>query len=171
MPQAYLTKSVVEAAKPKKNNYYVVWDSAENPRQHAIKNFGLKVLPSGRKVFIYIYRMDGRKSNHTRITIGPLSDSLTVLKARRRAEDLQAEVLAAKKGEGPDPRTKQKELAATRIRRKATAEDRELANVAESWLKKKEALKRSANYILDIRRTLEREVFQERKNAGFPGWR
>lgn len=55
-----LTKTTVEAAQPKPERY-VIWDSE-------IKRFGLLVLPSGVKSFVYDYR--NRHGRKRRITIG-----------------------------------------------------------------------------------------------------
>lgn len=72
-----LSKRVVDATTPAKKDVYV-WDSA-------LKGFGLKVTPSGRKVYIVQYRMSGRKSRTRRVTLGR-HGSITAEDARRLAK-------------------------------------------------------------------------------------
>src|SRR5689334_19505226 len=75
---ASLTKRVVDAAKPRKERYFV-WCSA-------LPGFGLRVYPypSGRKVFVAQVRI-GRMQR--RVTIGVFG-AWTVDKARKRAEEI-----------------------------------------------------------------------------------
>lgn len=81
MPE--LTKSEVEKALPRESEYFI-WDS--NP-----PGFGVKIFPSGGKSFILQYRTPEGRSR--RLTIGKLSDSLTVDQARKLAKDKYREVL------------------------------------------------------------------------------
>ncbi len=89
-----LTKTVVEATKAGKKRVFI-WDSGDG----STKGFGLKVMPSGYKAFIYQYRMaGGRRAITQRYTIGELSTALTAAKAREIAEQLERDVAA-----GVDP--------------------------------------------------------------------
>ena len=81
MPE--LTKSEVEKAQPRESEYFL-WDS--NP-----PGFGVKIFPSGGKSFILQYRTPEGRSR--RLTIGKLSDTLTVDQARKVARDKYREVL------------------------------------------------------------------------------
>ncbi len=83
-----LTKRVVDAQTPDAERRYYVWDEQ-------IKGFGLLVLPSGVKSYIYQYRTpEGRER---RVTIGK-HGSLTPDEARDKAEDLR---VAVKNGRDP----------------------------------------------------------------------
>lgn len=87
MPQARLTKSVIDALPtPEKDTVY--WDLA-------LKGFGVKVTPKGRKVFIVLYR--SRHGVLRKYTIGPYG-AVTPHLARSEAQ----KVLAAK-ASGGDP--------------------------------------------------------------------
>lgn len=83
-----ITKRTVDAAE-KRDRRYIVWDTE-------IKGFGLLVLPTGVKSFLYNYRTpEGRER---RITIGQLSDALPPDMARARALQFARHVAA-----GNDP--------------------------------------------------------------------
>ena len=92
-----LTKAVVDAAKPGKERVFI-WDSGDG----SVKGFGLKVMPSGHKCFVYQYRMaGGRRAVTQRYTIGPYSvggRGLTMDAARKNAEQLERDVSS-----GTDP--------------------------------------------------------------------
>ncbi len=81
-----LTKSSIVAAEPREKDY-TVWDSE-------IRNFGVRVAPSGRKMFVYQYRFNRRSG---RLTLGS-ADVLSVTMAR----DLAREA-AVKISRGIDP--------------------------------------------------------------------
>jgi len=72
-----LTKRIVDAANPKDKDAYL-WDTS-------LKGFGLKVTPSGRKVYLVQYRLGGRKGRTRRITIGA-HGTLTTEEARAAAK-------------------------------------------------------------------------------------
>lgn len=72
-----------------KDTQYFAW--ADDP-----KGFGVKVFTSGAKSFVFQYRT--REGASRRYTIGKLSDTLTVDRARKLAKDLYRETLA-----GNDP--------------------------------------------------------------------
>lgn len=92
-----ITKKTVSAALPEKKSR-IVWDLE-------IKGFGLLVLPSGVKSFVYQYRTQENRSRRT--TIGQ-SHKLTADQARKKALGLQHEVV-----HGGDP------LAVRQANRKA----------------------------------------------------
>ena len=83
---AALTKRTVDAAKPRRERYFV-WCSA-------LPGFGLRVYPSDRKVFIAQVRV-GRIQR--RVTIGTYG-AWTVEKARKRAEEV---IRTASEGRDP----------------------------------------------------------------------
>lgn len=62
MATARITKRAVDAAKPRKADSYY-WDEE-------LSGFGLKVTPTGRKVYLVQYRLGGRKGRTRRVTIG-----------------------------------------------------------------------------------------------------
>ena len=78
-----LTKRIVDAAKPKEKDAYL-WDSS-------LKGFGLKVTPSGRKVYLVQYRLGGRKGRTRRVTIGA-HGTLTTEEARVAAKQSLGQV-------------------------------------------------------------------------------
>lgn len=76
-----ISKRVVDAAKPTEERF-IVWDDK-------LKGFGLLVLPSGVKSFIFDYRtVEGRKR---RVTIAKVG-GLTPDQAREKAEELSRQV-------------------------------------------------------------------------------
>ena len=81
-----LTKRVVDAAKPQARDYFL-WCSST-------PGFGLRVYPSGKKVFVAQVRV-GRTQR--RVKIGPFGP-FTVEQARKRAEEV---VRAASEGRDP----------------------------------------------------------------------
>lgn len=84
-----LTKRVVDEARPKEANFFV-WDDE-------LPGFGLRVWPSGRKVYVLQYRTSGRSH---RVNLG-LHGVLTPEEARRLAIRTLAGLL-----EGKDPQEK-----------------------------------------------------------------
>ncbi|MBT6139028.1 MAG: DUF4102 domain-containing protein, partial [Rhodospirillaceae bacterium] len=89
---AKLTKTVVDNSKPAAKDRFIYDD--------AITGFGLKVTPTGRKVFVLDYRA-GRRTR--RVTIGKFPD-LTAHQARIEAERLRGEIAA-----GGDPAVARRE--------------------------------------------------------------
>src|SRR5437868_49389 len=89
---AHLTKRAVDAAKPEAERYFV-WCGLT-------PGFGVRVYPSGRKVFIAQVRI-GR--GQRRVTIGPYGP-FTVEQARERADDI---IRAA--ADGRDPQREKQE--------------------------------------------------------------
>jgi len=76
-----ITKRLVDATKPTKERVYV-WDSE-------IKGFGLQVLPSGVKSYVYQYRSPQHGHNTRRATIGKHSETLTADMARTQAKKMR----------------------------------------------------------------------------------
>jgi len=75
-----LTKRTVEAARPQASRY-IVWDAA-------LKGFGVRIEPQGRKTFIARYRAGGGRTGALRqATIGRFG-TLTVEQARRKAKEV-----------------------------------------------------------------------------------
>jgi Arm DNA-binding domain/Phage integrase, N-terminal SAM-like domain len=105
-----ITKRTVDAAKATKADSYV-WDDK-------LHGFGLKVTPSGRKVYLVQYRLGGRNGRTRRVTIGLHGSPWTPATARTEAERLLGEVAA-----GRDP-------AGERDKAKA---DKKLADVLEQF--------------------------------------
>jgi integrase len=84
---AKITKRIVDAAQPNRLDQFV-WDGGWDG---AVKGFGLKVTPSGRKVYVMQYRMGGRGVKVKRYTIGNHGD-LTPDQAREIAERLRGNI-------------------------------------------------------------------------------
>jgi len=74
MPTQRLTKRIVDAALPSQKDLYV-WDSS-------LTGFGLKVTPTGRKVYLIQYRI-GKRTR--RVTLG-VHGSITTEEARQKAK-------------------------------------------------------------------------------------
>ncbi|MBU2606174.1 MAG: integrase arm-type DNA-binding domain-containing protein [Alphaproteobacteria bacterium] len=81
---AKLTKRFIDAAKPGKKEYFL-WDGE-------LKGFGLRIYPTGRKVFVLQYRTGGRER---RLKIGPFG-ALTVDEARELARQRRGDVARGK---------------------------------------------------------------------------
>lgn len=121
MAKIKITKSSVDAAQPKDCDT-VFWDDR-------LVGFGLKVTPTGRKVFIYRYRAAlSHKPHPTTFTIGRYGN-VTAEAARKFAE-----TLAGKVAEGRDPQTEQK--LARKAAKEAASSNEELAfdRKAAQWL-------------------------------------
>jgi integrase len=84
-----LTKRIIDALVPKKTNFFF-WDTE-------LKGFGLKVTPSGSKVYVLQYRMGGRETTARRFTLGK-HGAWTPDRARKEALKLLALVSS-----GTDP--------------------------------------------------------------------
>lgn len=78
-----LSKKVVDASVPCEKDTYI-WDSA-------LKGFGLKITPKGRKVYIVQYRVGGRGGRTRRVTIG-VHGTLTPEQARTLAKNALGQV-------------------------------------------------------------------------------
>ncbi len=95
---AKISKAVVTAAKPGEKPAFT-WDDE-------IKGFGLLVLPSGVKSFVYQYRTAEGRSRRT--TIGKFSDTMTAELARARAKAMRRAV-----EDGRDPLGEKQEQRAS----------------------------------------------------------
>ena len=98
MPRIRLTKSAIDALPTFKSDV-VYWDSG-------CPGFGVKVTPSGRKVFIVLYRTGGAGSKLRKYTIGPYGRvtlhqarvaAQKVFAAKLEGRDLDAEKREAKR--------------------------------------------------------------------------
>jgi hypothetical protein len=69
-------RTVADARKDTKPTY--IWDTE-------LHGFGLKILPSGRKVFLFQYQPGGRKGRTRRVTIGAYPH-VTPCQAREQAK-------------------------------------------------------------------------------------
>lgn len=78
-----LTKRIVDAATAETKDTYL-WDIS-------LKGFGLKVTPSGRKVYIVQYRIGGRRGRTRRVTLG-VHGPLTTEEARGLAKNALGQV-------------------------------------------------------------------------------
>jgi len=96
MPKIKLTKSAIDALKPGPKDV-VVWDLS-------LPGFGVKVTPTGRKVFIALYRTRGGRSRLRKYTIGPYG-RVTLHHARAAAQRVFAARL-----DGRDPAAEKLEL-------------------------------------------------------------
>src|SRR6476646_1314595 len=110
MTSANLTKRAVDAAKARKTDSYL-WD-------RELSGFGLKVTPTGRKVYLVQYRLGGRKGRTRRVTIGQ-HGQITPTFARDEAKRLLGTIAT-----GRDP-------AAERDKAKA---DRSVAAVCDQFM-------------------------------------
>jgi integrase len=126
-----INKTTVDEQKPRDRDAFI-WDSS-------VPGFGLKTTPSGRKTYIFQYRIavpgEAEKTTPRRVTIGK-HGPLTPDQARKRAKELAALVT-----QGIDPR--QQELdkkadaerqRAERIEQERRATDLEFGRIADLWL-------------------------------------
>jgi hypothetical protein len=135
--------------------------------------FGIRVLPSGRKVFFYIYRVDGVRRF---LNLGQYKDKqypngITLEEARRAFTIEQGKVIALKAGrsEGADPARAKLEAAEKRI---AAEEERRKSFTVEDLVKEyieKHAMKFKRSWHED-ERILHKEVLNEEKRKGATEW-
>ncbi|WP_443970858.1 tyrosine-type recombinase/integrase [Sphingobium sp. CR28] len=97
MPNAFISKRMVDGLKASETPFFV-WDDGRG----STKGFGIKALPSGKKVYIFQYRVSGR-GTPKRYTIGA-HGPWTPEQARSRAEELARMV-----GTGIDPAEAERE--------------------------------------------------------------
>jgi integrase len=83
MASAYITKRVVDGARTATTDTYL-WDTE-------LSGFGLKVTPTGRKVYLVQYRLGGRTGRTRRVTIGQHGE-LTPMAARAEAKRLLGKI-------------------------------------------------------------------------------
>src|SRR5262245_18113169 len=83
-----LTKRQIDATPADPTRDFVLWDGGDG----AIKGFGIRLRPSGRRTFIFQYDVAGRAR---RVTLGDFG-VLTVEQARDAARTCAADAKAAK---------------------------------------------------------------------------
>ncbi len=143
MAQASISKRTVDAAAAGPKDSFL-WDSE-------LRGFGLKVTPSGSKIYIYQYRIarpgEAERTTMKRFTIGK-HGNLTPDQARKRARELAVMV-----EQGIDPRQHELDTfaAADEARRQADEQSRrdtDLAfeNVVTQWLAEYEIGRRPRSY-------------------------
>lgn len=135
-----ISKTAVDAFAPQ-SKPAILWDSK-------IKGFGLRVMPSGSKSYIFQYRMGGRDTPSRRITIGK-HGTLTPDQARKVASDLAAKVAL-----GIDPRQEELDAQAARAEQERqaaaqaqTADALAFEKVAAKWLEAYEVDHRPRSYL------------------------
>jgi integrase len=134
MPRIKLTKSTIDTL-PVPSSDLVYWDIAS-------PGFGVKVTPTGRKVFIVLYRTGGAGSKLRKYTIGPYG-RVTLHQAR-----VAAQKVFAAKHEGRDP-------AAEKRQSKCRAVADRIGDLLESFIIHRLAQNRSA---AETSRLLRREI-------------
>ncbi len=99
-PNRPLTKRTIDAARYTGNGRSpcMIWDGA-------LRSFGLRVQPTGRKSFVLFYRTENGTKRLTTVARYP---EMTLDQARKRARRLQAEVL-----EGGDPSARKRQARDT----------------------------------------------------------
>lgn len=83
MAKESITKRTVDGYEPQ-DRQFILWDSGDG----AVKGFGLLVLPSGVKSYIFQYRLGGRAGKTRRFTLGRHGSPWTPDSARKRAKAL-----------------------------------------------------------------------------------
>ncbi|HKD42246.1 MAG TPA: integrase arm-type DNA-binding domain-containing protein [Myxococcaceae bacterium] len=134
MPRIKLTKSTIDALPTSKSDV-VYWDAA-------YPGFGVKVTPTGRKVFIVLYRTGGAGSKLRKYTIGPYG-RVTLHQARVAAHKVFAARL-----EGRDPAAEKREA-----KRRVVAD--RVEDLLETFIAQRLSQNRSGG---EIARLLRREV-------------
>lgn len=87
---ARLTKRSIDAAKPGQR-VYAIWDAE-------VSGFGIKIHPSGRKTYIFKYRVGGGRAGRRREPVLGVHGAITPDQARRQAIEMAHEV-----AQGRDP--------------------------------------------------------------------
>jgi integrase len=128
-----LTKRVCDAAKPYPTRDMTVWDGA-------LRGFGLRVWPSGRKVFVIQYR--NAQGRIRRLTVGDFG-RLTLEEARREARTLLGNV---DKGRDPLGERQQDRAGAT------------VAQLAARYLVEHAEAKKKPRSVAEDRRLLDKRV-------------
>jgi integrase len=136
MATARITKRAVDAVKPGAIDAYL-WDDE-------LSGFGLKVTPTGRKIYLVQYRLGGRKGRTRRVTIGQHGE-LTPTAARMEAKRLLGEVAL-----GRDPAFDRDKLKA----------DKTLAAVLDQFMTEHVKAKRKASTAREYQRISKLYVVQ-----------
>jgi integrase len=110
MASGLITKRAVDAVQPEARQT-LLWDTR-------LKGFGLLVLPSGSRSYIFQYRIGGRSGRLRRYTIGRHGSPWTPDSARKRAEDLAETVR-----KGIDPKDAEQAELGAREREKERAQE------------------------------------------------
>jgi integrase len=107
-----LTKRVVDGTAPGARDQFL-WDDA-------MKGFGLKISPAGRRTYVYQYRVGGREARSRRFTIGVHGAPWTVEEARAECRRLATMV---DRGEDPllEERRRRKEAVSLEVEEYAKA--------------------------------------------------
>lgn len=134
MNRCKLTKSTIDPL-PSSSSDVIWWDTD-------LKGFGLKVTPTGRKVFLVQYRPAGDRRNPRKYTIGEYRQ-VTPYQARAEAQRVLAERAA-----GRDPQTERQAS-----KRRITSE--QIEDLATEFIKRHVAQNRTAAETIRI---LKREV-------------
>jgi integrase len=134
MPRLKLTKSAIDGL-PKSPKDIVYWDTGS-------PGFGVKVTPTGRKVFIVLYRTAGAGSRLRKYTIGPYG-RVTLHQARVAAQKVHTARL-----EGRDPAAEKSEA------KRRIVVDR-VEDVLDAFIAQHVSRNRSAR---EISRMLRREI-------------
>jgi hypothetical protein len=107
-----ITKDTIDRLHPGDRDLFL-WDTE-------LHGFGLKVTPSGKKVYIVQYQLGGRGSPTRRVTLG-VHGALTPDQARRQAKQALGKVAAGIDVAEERQRAKREHLATATV--KAMAED------------------------------------------------
>lgn len=149
-----ITKRIVDAARGEDRDRFI-WDTE-------VKGFGLKVTPSGGKVYVLQYRPGGRGAATRRITIGRHGSPWTPEKARSEAQRL-LELVAA--GEDPAPRPERPEAGTGEAESPAPATTEPVApsamlleDVVADFLERHHRA-RGNRSVYDVERAFKRDVF------------
>lgn len=128
---AKISKRTIEALTPRENDFFI-WDDE-------LKNFGVRVMPSGRKTFLVQYRANGRTR---RVKVGVFG-GITADEARQQAKRLLGEV-----AHGEDP------AEGIAFERKSPT----VAAVCERFLKEHVAIRCKPSTEIGYRGMVERQI-------------
>ena len=127
--RAKISKRVVDAAAPGQADSFI-WDCE-------VKGFGLKVTPTGRRIYLFQYRVAGKQTPE-RVTIGRHGDPWTAEQARAEAERLRGDTKR-----GISPRERARRVAEEALRAVTVAE------LCERYLAEGVATKKASTLITD----------------------
>lgn len=139
MAKASLSKSIIDAARPGRADYFL-WDDK-------LAGFGLKVTPAGGKVYVFQYRVArpgfAASTPAKRYTIGK-HGALTPDQARKRAKELAAIVAGGEDPKVLEARQLQAEDEARALQERARqlADELLFSRLADQWLDDYENVKR-----------------------------
>lgn len=136
MPKLKLTDAFVQGAKCPDEK------AQEDYRDIASKGLSLRVSKTGRKVWSFLYSLDGKERRLTLGEYGKSADRLTLVKARQEAEALRVQIRL-----GADPA---KERDSKKAKRQVEAADN-VESVLERRIRKLVRDGRREKYIADMR--------------------